>query len=296
MPSAMALGERWVNPVAQHACQEGCCSLRFCCSQESSSSTRVAHPCYPKDYSETISLSSFRTSPCTNQSDPRLTLVDRNVTLEGRGNASGCLAAIKKLFNFSACGQRQDCTFDGIYQPPVSGQFIVRQIPASHPCGRAWPRCCGVPVCPMALSPPSSRRGQEAPKFPFPQGTTGTVAIWFSNQLSKWDHVCRTSAWSKTKFSVKKIKAQPSASRQGSACARSAAIASTHLHPQPVISTGDMDSDALGLRSSGTNPVKDKARLLLRGRRGQLPVTQCHFCLLPFRPSPPFTITSSFST
>ncbi|NWX72460.1 ENTP8 diphosphohydrolase, partial [Alca torda] len=50
---------------------------------------------------------------------------DRNVTLEGRGNASGCLAAIKKLFNFSACGQSQDCTFDGVYQPPVSGQFIA---------------------------------------------------------------------------------------------------------------------------------------------------------------------------
>ncbi|NXV52531.1 ENTP8 diphosphohydrolase, partial [Uria aalge] len=76
-------------------------------------------------YNETISLSSFCTSPCTNCSDARLTLGDRNVTLEGRGNASGCLAAIKKLFNFSACGQSQDCTFDGVYQPPVSGQFIA---------------------------------------------------------------------------------------------------------------------------------------------------------------------------
>ncbi|XP_014805210.1 PREDICTED: ectonucleoside triphosphate diphosphohydrolase 8-like isoform X1 [Calidris pugnax] len=92
---------------------------------ESSSSTRVDHPCYPKDYTETVSLSSFRTSPCTNPSDMRLTLGDRNVTLEGRGNASKCLDAIKKLFNFSACGQRQDCTFDGVYQPPISGRFIA---------------------------------------------------------------------------------------------------------------------------------------------------------------------------
>ncbi|NXJ70839.1 ENTP8 diphosphohydrolase, partial [Rostratula benghalensis] len=86
---------------------------------------RVDHPCYPKDYTETISLASFCTSPCTNSSNTWLTLDDRNVTLEGRGNASGCLAAIKKLFNFSACGQSPDCTFDGIYQPPVSGQFIA---------------------------------------------------------------------------------------------------------------------------------------------------------------------------
>ncbi|NXO43017.1 ENTP8 diphosphohydrolase, partial [Locustella ochotensis] len=47
------------------------------------------------------------------------------VTLEGRGNASACRAAIRKLFNFSACGQSQDCTFDGVYQPPLRGKFIA---------------------------------------------------------------------------------------------------------------------------------------------------------------------------
>ncbi|XP_013809900.1 ectonucleoside triphosphate diphosphohydrolase 8-like [Apteryx mantelli] len=92
---------------------------------ESSSSTQVEHPCYPKNYNETISLSSFHTSPCTSQNDLHLTLADRNVTLEGRGNASRCLAAIKKLFNFSACSESQNCTFNGVYQPPVSGQFFA---------------------------------------------------------------------------------------------------------------------------------------------------------------------------
>ncbi|XP_051492479.1 ectonucleoside triphosphate diphosphohydrolase 8-like isoform X3 [Apus apus] len=92
---------------------------------ESASSPRVDHPCYPRDYNETLSLSSFSSSPCTNHSDPRLGLSDRNVTLEGRGNATGCLAAIKKLFNFSACGQSQDCTFDGVSQPPIHGHFIA---------------------------------------------------------------------------------------------------------------------------------------------------------------------------
>uniref|UniRef100_A0A8C3QX58 Ectonucleoside triphosphate diphosphohydrolase 8 n=1 Tax=Cyanoderma ruficeps TaxID=181631 RepID=A0A8C3QX58_9PASS len=92
---------------------------------ESSPSTRVHHPCYPKGYNETVSLSSFRASPCTDGSDPRRPLGDSIVTLEGRGNASGCLAALRKLFNFSACGQSQDCTFDGVYQPPLRGQFIA---------------------------------------------------------------------------------------------------------------------------------------------------------------------------
>ncbi|NWH83897.1 ENTP8 diphosphohydrolase, partial [Aegithalos caudatus] len=47
------------------------------------------------------------------------------VTLEGSGDASGCRAALRRLFNFSACGQSQDCTFDGVYQPPLRGQFIA---------------------------------------------------------------------------------------------------------------------------------------------------------------------------
>uniref|UniRef100_A0A8C3V1H0 Ectonucleoside triphosphate diphosphohydrolase 8 n=1 Tax=Catharus ustulatus TaxID=91951 RepID=A0A8C3V1H0_CATUS len=92
---------------------------------ESSSSTLVQHPCYPKGYTETVSLSSFRASPCTDGSDPRLALGDSTVTLEGRGNASACLAALRKLFNFSACGHSQDCSFDGVYQPPLRGQFVA---------------------------------------------------------------------------------------------------------------------------------------------------------------------------
>ncbi|TRZ12739.1 hypothetical protein HGM15179_014387 [Zosterops borbonicus] len=87
--------------------------------------TRVQHPCYPKGYTEPVSVSSLRSSPCTASSDPRLPPGDSTVTLEGSGNASACLAALRKLFNFSACGQSQDCTFDGVYQPPLRGQFIA---------------------------------------------------------------------------------------------------------------------------------------------------------------------------
>uniref|UniRef100_A0A8C9NAA0 Ectonucleoside triphosphate diphosphohydrolase 8 n=1 Tax=Serinus canaria TaxID=9135 RepID=A0A8C9NAA0_SERCA len=92
---------------------------------ESSPSTRVHHPCYPKGYKETMSLSSFRASPCTDGSDPRLPLGDSTITLEGSGTASACLAALRRLFNSSACGQGQDCALDGGYQPPLRGQFIA---------------------------------------------------------------------------------------------------------------------------------------------------------------------------
>lgn len=184
MPAPVALGRALGEPCSPVCLPRGFgggCSLPFSCSQESSSSMRVDHPCYPKDYNETVLLSSFRTSPCTNRSDPRLTLDNKNVTLEGRGDASGCLAAVRKLFNFSACGQSQDCTFDGVYQPPVRGQFIVRQILFSHLPSRVCPWVLWHPC--VALSPPRSRMGKEAPKLPLPQNTpglSGSPVVWFN--------------------------------------------------------------------------------------------------------------------
>ncbi|NWZ97423.1 ENTP8 diphosphohydrolase, partial [Nesospiza acunhae] len=88
-------------------------------------STRVQHPCYPEGYKETVSLSSLRASPCTDGSDPRLALGDSAVTLEGRGNASACLAALRSLLSFSACGRSQHCALDGVPQAPLQGQFIA---------------------------------------------------------------------------------------------------------------------------------------------------------------------------
>lgn len=160
----------WLVPVALGGALDAPRRLQlpFCCSQESSSSPQVVHPCYPQDYNETVSLSSFRTSPCTNRSDPLLTLSDRNVTLEGRSNASGCLAAVRKLFNFSACSQSQDCTFDGIYQPPVRGQFIVRQILSSHLRGRACPWVLWCPCAPGHCHLPTAEWGQKLPNYRCP--------------------------------------------------------------------------------------------------------------------------------
>ncbi|KAM7003619.1 ectonucleoside triphosphate diphosphohydrolase 8-like [Passerculus sandwichensis] len=87
-------------------------------------STRVLHPCYPKGYEEPVSLSWLRASPCTGGA-PRLAPGDSAVTLEGSGNASACLAALRSLLNLSACGHSQDCALDGVPQPPLRGRFIA---------------------------------------------------------------------------------------------------------------------------------------------------------------------------
>uniref|UniRef100_A0A663NF22 Ectonucleoside triphosphate diphosphohydrolase 8 n=1 Tax=Athene cunicularia TaxID=194338 RepID=A0A663NF22_ATHCN len=44
------------------------------------------------------------------------------------------LCAFVKLFNFT-CGANRTCGFNGVYQPPVRGQFFVRSL-RPHGCGR----------------------------------------------------------------------------------------------------------------------------------------------------------------
>lgn len=83
----------------------------------------VRHPCYHSGYQDTVAVASLYESPCVpTAAPPDLT---RNVTVEGTGNPGACISAIRKLFNFSSCQGREDCAFNGVYQPPVRGRFYV---------------------------------------------------------------------------------------------------------------------------------------------------------------------------
>uniref|UniRef100_A0A8D1XAJ1 Ectonucleoside triphosphate diphosphohydrolase 8 n=1 Tax=Sus scrofa TaxID=9823 RepID=A0A8D1XAJ1_PIG len=83
----------------------------------------VRHPCYHSGYQDTVAVASLYESPCVpTAAPPDLT---RNVTVEGTGNPGACISAIRKLFNFSSCQGREDCAFNGVYQPPVRGRFYA---------------------------------------------------------------------------------------------------------------------------------------------------------------------------
>uniref|UniRef100_A0A8C3S256 Ectonucleoside triphosphate diphosphohydrolase 8 n=1 Tax=Chelydra serpentina TaxID=8475 RepID=A0A8C3S256_CHESE len=88
----------------------------------------INHPCYPEGYQETTTAASIHSIPCTASHALTLSQASWNATLVGTGNATACRMAIKQIFNFTACGQSQSCTFNGTYQPPVNGEFFVRQI------------------------------------------------------------------------------------------------------------------------------------------------------------------------
>lgn len=123
----------------------GRCSGHLLSSLQSSPAPLVRHPCYHSGYQGTLSLASLYASPCVHTTAP-LNLT-RNLTVEGTGNPRACVSAIRDLFDFLSCEGRADCAFNGVYQPPVRGQFYVStphcppsgsQLPSGAP--EAWPQ------------------------------------------------------------------------------------------------------------------------------------------------------------
>ncbi|KAI2554778.1 ectonucleoside triphosphate diphosphohydrolase 8 [Homo sapiens] len=95
----------------------------------------LRHPCYLSGYQTTLALGPLYESPCVHATPP-LSL-PQNLTVEGTGNPGACVSAIRELFNFSSCQGQEDCAFDGVYQPPLRGQFYVE---ASYPGQDRWLR------------------------------------------------------------------------------------------------------------------------------------------------------------
>ncbi|NXN41862.1 ENTP2 diphosphohydrolase, partial [Rhinoptilus africanus] len=83
----------------------------------------VHYPCWPTGYDRSLSLSSVYDSPCTEEEKPSLAL-NTTVTVVGTGNDSLCALHVSKLFDFTTCSFSR-CSFDGIFQPEVSGNFIA---------------------------------------------------------------------------------------------------------------------------------------------------------------------------
>ncbi|KAM6243979.1 ectonucleoside triphosphate diphosphohydrolase 2 [Porphyrio hochstetteri] len=83
----------------------------------------VLNPCWPKGYHRNLSLSSIYDSPCTVEERP-INAPNKDISMGGSGNASGCAQLVSKLFNFSSC-RFSRCSFNGVSQPEVSGGFIA---------------------------------------------------------------------------------------------------------------------------------------------------------------------------
>lgn len=106
----------------QGSCGYGIAHVSLLWQAESYQET-VSHPCWPTGYNKSLLLSSIYDSPCTEKERPSLAL-NTTVTLIGTGDGNLCALHVSKLFDFTNCAFSR-CSFDGVFQPEVSGNFIV---------------------------------------------------------------------------------------------------------------------------------------------------------------------------
>ncbi|NXD83024.1 ENTP8 diphosphohydrolase, partial [Halcyon senegalensis] len=90
--------------------------------QVSPSTQEVLHPCYPAGYQENVTTTNLYDSPCVRA--PSTPSPAQVLLVTGTGDPGACRMAIQELFNFS-CGANGTCGFNGVYQPPVRGQFFA---------------------------------------------------------------------------------------------------------------------------------------------------------------------------
>uniref|UniRef100_A0A8V5HHD3 Ectonucleoside triphosphate diphosphohydrolase 8 n=1 Tax=Melopsittacus undulatus TaxID=13146 RepID=A0A8V5HHD3_MELUD len=86
------------------------------------STAQISHPCYPRGYQENITTAELYDSPCVRA--PSSPSAVQLLRVMGTGEPAACSAAIQQLFNLS-CGANSTCGFNGVYQPPVRGQFFA---------------------------------------------------------------------------------------------------------------------------------------------------------------------------
>ncbi|XP_032806767.1 ectonucleoside triphosphate diphosphohydrolase 8-like [Petromyzon marinus] len=89
----------------------------------------VLNPCYNAGYSRSVRLADVYGGSCTRAPYPGggtwVPAANTTVTLVGTGDAAQCLQAVRRIFNFSACDNNPECSFNGVYQPPVEGGFMA---------------------------------------------------------------------------------------------------------------------------------------------------------------------------
>ncbi|XP_012670444.2 ectonucleoside triphosphate diphosphohydrolase 8 [Clupea harengus] len=89
----------------------------------SGSSAIVMHPCYHTGFNLTLTLGDLYDSPCV--SKPGNIDPEKSVTFSGTSDPDQCLNLIRFVVNITECPHSPDCGFNGVYQPPVHGEFFA---------------------------------------------------------------------------------------------------------------------------------------------------------------------------
>ncbi|XP_061633175.1 ectonucleoside triphosphate diphosphohydrolase 3 [Phyllopteryx taeniolatus] len=90
--------------------------------QESSHLFYVDNPCYPIGLNVTIEASTIYDTECTKK--PKNYSSDQQYFMVGSGNSDQCGRITKSIFDFTTCSSAL-CSFNGVEQPPVTGEFMA---------------------------------------------------------------------------------------------------------------------------------------------------------------------------
>ncbi|XP_056301218.1 ectonucleoside triphosphate diphosphohydrolase 3-like [Pseudoliparis swirei] len=88
----------------------------------SSDPSYILNPCYPEGYNITMKASAIYDTECTKK--PKDYDPDRELLMVGTSSSDECGRLVKSIFDFKTCSSPQ-CSFDGIEQPPVEGDFMA---------------------------------------------------------------------------------------------------------------------------------------------------------------------------
>ncbi len=93
--------------------------------QSQGNTSKVYHPCYPSDFTEVFKLEKVFDSPCTASKRPKPFNPHSWIRVQGTGDYQSCLGNTSNIFSFQFCPFSQ-CSFNGVFQPNISGDFMVR--------------------------------------------------------------------------------------------------------------------------------------------------------------------------
>ena len=95
--------------------------------QDSNLTDAIPNPCFNKGFNYTATANEVWLSPCSKKPIVDMFPLRDNTTYTfmGTGLPEKCDRETQKLFNKTALCPHKNCTFDGVYQPQLSGNFLV---------------------------------------------------------------------------------------------------------------------------------------------------------------------------
>uniref|UniRef100_A0A3B5MBQ4 Ectonucleoside triphosphate diphosphohydrolase 3 n=1 Tax=Xiphophorus couchianus TaxID=32473 RepID=A0A3B5MBQ4_9TELE len=82
----------------------------------------IINPCYPRGFNITTKASSIYDTECIPK--PKNYNSGQEFYMVGGSDSEKCGQIVKSIFNFQNCPSKQ-CSFNGVEQPPVTGDFMV---------------------------------------------------------------------------------------------------------------------------------------------------------------------------